>query len=399
VIHVAGGTYLEDCREPHWFELYGSGLRAALALAHIRTPVALSTCIGADQQKVLQAKAGHFDTTLRDIPATVVFEYLHPLSKPVLAPDSVVRGLTRNPIRFEVTGENVIRFGMIEGTAKVKAKMAVYDPQSPGDPRPFVENGSAAERLAVVANRAEARILSGENHPEAACLALSQGAEVAIVKCGAHGCWVGHGGQATRVPAFRTQRVFPIGSGDIFTALFARGWMELGLSPFEAAMLASKGTAFYVETRGFPSVDTLKASDRMALEPLEPAEHKRVYLAAPFFNLSQRWLVEEFRLTLREAGLTVFSPVHDVGRGDANTVYRQDIDGLKKCGVVLACLDGLDPGTIYEVGYAHSLGLPVIAFASAEREEDLKMPVGGGCERADDFATAQYLTVWAATCK
>lgn len=59
-------------------------------------------------------------------------------------------------------------------------------------------------------------------------------------------------------------------------------------------------------------------------------------------------------------------------------VYDPDIDGLKQSGVVLACLDGLDPGTLYEIGYAHRYGLPVIVFVSAEREEDLKMPIGGG---------------------
>jgi nucleoside 2-deoxyribosyltransferase len=62
-------------------------------------------------------------------------------------------------------------------------------------------------------------------------------------------------------------------------------------------------------------------------------------------------------------------------------------------------LDGLDPGTIYEVGYAHSRGTKVIAFVSAERPEDLKMIIGGGSQITNDFATALYSTVWAATCK
>jgi len=399
VIDVAGGTYLEDCREPHWFELYGSGLRAALALARLQTPARLCTFVGADQLTVLQAKAGDVALVHREIPATIVFEYLHPLSKPVVAPDAVMRELMRKPVKIEVTGDKVIRFGFIEGGAKVTAKMAVYDPQSPGDPRSFSENDSMAERLAIVANKAEAHRMSGIADPSSACLELlKHGAEVAIVKCGAYGCWVGHDGRATRVPAFRTTRVFPIGSGDVFTALFGRGWMELGLDPVEAALLASRGTAHYVETKDFPDTDALMDSSRPVMEPLEPAKHKRIYLAAPFFNLPQRWLVEEFCAAFREAGVSVFSPVHDVGRGSADSVYEPDIKGLKECGVVLACLDGLDPGTIYEVGYAQSLGTRVIAFASAEREEDLKMPVGGGCEKADDFATAFYLTVWAATC-
>ena len=398
-MHVAGGTYLEDCREPVWFELYGSGLRAALTLARLEVPTRLSTFVAADQHGVLMAKGGGIEVRHQEIRSTIAFEYLHPLSKPVILPAAVVHDVTRTPRQIEVDDETVIRFGFIEGSARVKSRMAVYDPQSPGDPRAFDENGSSAERLAVVANRHEAYRLTGETDPRSACLVLmARGAEVAIAKCGAYGCLVGHSGQVTRVPAFRTKRVFPIGSGDVFTALFARGWMDLGMAPVEAAILASRGTAYYVETRDFPDEEALSDETRVAIDPLDAPEWKQVYLAAPFFNLPQRWLVEEFLTVLREAKIKVFSPLHDVGRGNAGDVYGPDIKGLRQCGVVLACLDGLDPGTIYEVGYAQSLGIPVIAFVSAEREEDLKMPVGGGCLRASDFATAFYLTVWAAIC-
>ncbi len=89
--------------------------------------------------------------------------------------------------------------------------------------------------------------------------------------------------------------------------------------------------------------------------------------------------------------------MHDVGRGEAKVVYRPDMKGLRESGVVLACLDGLDPGTIYEVGYAHSHGSKVIGYVAGERPEDLKMIEGGGCEMTNDFATAVYLTIWAAT--
>lgn len=400
MIHVVGGTYLEHCREPHWFELFGSGLRAALTLDRLQTSVGLSTVVGSNQKDVFLLKSEGMDVRIHEILRSVAFEYLHPLSNPTIVPGAVVHEMTRQPVQLNMDGDNVVRFGLIEGTATVKAKMAVYDPQSPSDPERFSHNGSTADQLAIVANSTEAKRMTGVDDPKGACLALiDQGTKVAIVKCGAYGCFVAYKGQATRIPAFRTCRVFPIGSGDVFTALFAHGWMELGLEPVEAAMIASKGTAHYVEHRDFPDAVALADLKRTELVPRDPVKHKRVYLAAPFFNLPQRWLVEEFRFALRAAGLNIFSPVHDVGRGSADSVYEPDINGLKECGVVLACLDGLDPGTIYEVGYAQSLGLPVIAFVSAERDEDLKMPVGGGCQKADDFATAFYLTVWAATCE
>ena len=143
----------------------------------------------------------------------------------------------------------------------------------------------------------------------------------------------------------------------------------------------------------------LEASTFKPLLPLPKEKVKTVYLAGPFFNLPQRWLIEEFKLALDNAGVPVFSPLHHVGRGNADDVYQPDIEGLKTCSVVLACLDGLDAGTVYEVGFAHSLGAKVIGFVSAERNEDLKMIAGGGSELTNDFATALYLTVWAATCE
>jgi nucleoside 2-deoxyribosyltransferase len=400
MIHVAGGTYLEFCREPHWYELYGSGLRASLVLHKLDVPVCFSTFADQNQKPVLTIKAAGINLEIVDTSNTVSFSYLHPLSKPSIEPDFFLRDHQLRPKVITIDAENVLRFGVVEGSAKIRAKMATYDPQTPSDPRPFTENGSSAEHLAVVANKSEAKRLTGHTDPEKACREiLKQGAEAAVVKCGTAGCVVGTKGGISSVPAYRTKSVWPIGSGDVFSALFAYGWMEQKLDPVEAATLASKGTSRYVETLDYPDKATLQNAFFQPLRPLPPEKCKRVYLAGPFFNLSQRWLIEEFKDGLVNAGVHIFSPLHHVGRGDADAVYDPDIEGLKVCPVVLACLDGLDPGTIYEVGYAHSLGAKVIAFVSAERTEDLKMIVGGGSLVATDFATALYQTVWAATCE
>lgn len=400
MIHVVGGTYLEFCREPHWYELFGSGLRASQVLVNLRARVRLSTFIGAEEKPVLLAKADGIKLSATEVSTTVVFNYLHPLSKPAIEPDSYVRSCGQDPKQVEIEDEKVLRFGLVEASVRVRGKMVTYDPQTPSDPRSFAENGSEAERLAVVANRVEARRMTGQDNPEKACkVILKQGAEVAVVKCGAAGCVVCTAKAVDNVPAYRTRRVWPIGSGDLFSALFAHGWMELGMKPVEAADRASRGASYYVEKRIFPTEKVLRGDAFIQLRRLPRNQHKKVYLAGPFFNLPQRWLIEEFKFALNEAGLRVFSPLHDVGRGGPETVYTADMDGLKESGVVLACLDGLDPGTIYEVGYAHSRGTKVIAFVSAERPEDLKMIIGGGSQITNDFATALYSTVWAATCK
>lgn len=399
MIHVVGGTYLEVCREQNWQELFGSGLRASLALARLGNVAKFSTFIGKRHQPVLLAKSEGITVIPTEADGTIIFNYLHTLSTPSIGLDSYVRRCEQKPRQLDVTDDKVLRFGMVEGDARVKARMATYDPQSPAAAKLFAENGSQANRLAVVANRAEAKHMTGRRTPEDACKEiLRNGAEVAIVKCGPDGCLVGTSKGIKTVPAYRTSRVWPIGSGDVFSAVFAHGWMELGMKPVDAADRASKGTSHFVETQLSP----LKKDLKKRFDPLKrlpKKQHKKVYLAGPFFNLPQHWLIEEFRLALQEAGLRVFSPLHDVGIGEAKDVYEPDMKGLKASQVVLACLDGLDPGTIYEIGYAHSRGAKVIAFVSAERSEDLKMVEGGGSQMTYDFATAFYATIWAATCK
>ena len=233
----------------------------------------------------LKAEEAGVDVHLTPTPTTIAFEYLHPLSKPAIEPDAYVANCARKPIDICVEAESIIRFGIVEGTAKVQGRMVVYDPQTPSNPRLFAENGSSAERLAVVANKGEARRLTGEADAEAACRKLvADGAEVAVVKCGAAGCVVGTSAACQWIPAFQTESVWPIGSGDVFTALFAHGWIESKLAPAEAARLASHGTAHFVETRTFPKSSDL-AVTRAPLKVCEKTKHKQVYLAGPFFNL------------------------------------------------------------------------------------------------------------------
>jgi hypothetical protein len=403
VIHVLGGTYLEFCREPAWDELFGSGLRAAGVLTSLGSRASLHTFVGSDQRTVLEVKAesAGIDLRVQEVPATLQFEYLHPLSRPTIEPELEVRAHLVAPRLVDVVEDKVLRFGVLEGAFRSRSRMAVYDPQSPSNPRPFGEGGSCADLLAIVANRSEVRKLAGRADPREACRSLigDSGACIVVMKCGADGCLVATTDGIEHVPAFRTKRVWPIGSGDVFSAVFAEGWLDRGLSPVDAAMRASRATSHFVETRSYPRQEDLDENAREPLRFRPTGEHKQVYLAGPFFNLAQRWLIEEFREALLDFGLRVFSPLHEVGRGEFEAVYEPDMQGLKSSGVVLACLDGLDPGTIYEVGYAHSLGIPVIAFVSAEREEDLKMPLGGGARLVSDFATALYWTVWAATCE
>lgn len=397
-IHVAGGYYCEYCTSPPWDQSFGSGGRAASAIAALQTPTVFHTYVSTQCEPQLDMLATIFPMGLQKhhIERGVAFEYLHDLAKP--------RILNR-PAQLEppirVTETNVIRFGMLEGEAIIDAEWAVYDPQNQGSPTPFAENGSRARHLALVLNEWEAQQMAqlavGTAQECAQRIAQDQQAEVVIIKRGSQGALVWAAGQASHVPAYRTKNVWKIGSGDCFVAYFAQAWMEQKLSPANAADFASRATAYYCETQGFPSAQQVRDFSPTAVQPAPGQSQRRIYLAGPFFYLAQIWMIEEARAQLANAGLSVFSPFHDVGLGSARDVVQKDIDAIRQCDVMFAIADGLDPGTIFEIGYARSIDLPVVIYSEVEvGSESLKMMEGTGCEIYSNFATAVYATLWKA---
>jgi hypothetical protein len=294
-----------------------------------------------------------------------------------------------------VEDDVVLRFGMLEGTARIQAGTAVYDPQSAFDPRPFGENASSADRVALILNRLEARRFTGEQDPERAVeMLLARGdASVVVLKMGGHGALVATGSARFTVPAYRSSHVFKIGSGDVFSAAFTLFWAVEGRTPEAAADLASRAVSRYVDTRALP----IQSADDLASAPLVPirAGSGRIYIAAPFFNLAERWIVEEVRNQLLGMNVPVFSPLHDVGEGPGDVVAPLDLAGLDECQVVLAILNGSDAGTVFEVGYAVARGIPVVALAQNMRPEDVKMPAGAGCTIVGDLVSAIYQAIWA----
>ena len=117
-----------------------------------------------------------------------------------------------------------------------------------------------------------------------------------------------------------------------------------------------------------------------------------VYLAGPFFNLQQRWLIDVVKDALWPG---VWSPSHEVGPGGIE-VAQADLDGLELCDSVLALLDDNDPGTVFETGYATKIGIPVVVYADKLDDEGGKMLLGSGSDHSADLSTAVYKAQWAA---
>jgi pfkB family carbohydrate kinase/Nucleoside 2-deoxyribosyltransferase len=395
-MNVVGGAYRERCVFPPRDDVVGSGVRAAAALKELDRDVQLWSAVDSTLRvpvEVVVSPLG-IDSTFVERREPVEFSYFTPLSTPA------VNGAQSTHDELRVDGDVTLVFRMIErGDVSVHSQHVVLDPQQPRDLEKLDLGWIDADHVALVANRSEASALSGiktdADHrvTEAAEeLLRTYEVDVVVVKLGAQGSVVVAADESGRVGSFPTPRVYPIGSGDVFAAGFAWAWAVDGRHPVEAARAGSRLAAAWCSEARFP-VPASAIDEPVADPELEPRPC-RVYLAAPFFSLAERWLVELVRDSLLTLGAEVFSPCHDVG-GGGDEVAGADIAGLRECDSVLALLDGDDPGTLFEVGWARAEGMPVVGFARQPDAEGAKMLRGTEAELYDDLSTAVYRAIWA----
>lgn len=402
-ICVVGGAYGEVCSFPRRTIHRGSGGRAAALLKNFGTDVSWHTVTGPELTREFKALADHLGYALHASPSEVDvwFSYRFPLAQPDIWPPTIPRHRHTDAVRCE----NLLVFGMLEGRPPTHAKRAVYDPQNGSNATPYHADGSTAGELAMVVSLSEGRAITGCSEPEAVALALlsERTTSVAIVKCGPQGALVRTESGAQWVRPFPTERVYKIGSGDVFSAAFAQAWLCWGHAPGEAAWFASRVTAAYVDsgldTFTADQIGDMQAQARHAQRkagagfsrtiPKQP-----VYLAGPFFTAAQQWAIDEARAALEDMGFKVFSPVHDVGVGPPDEVAPKDLEGLNASQVVLALIDGIDAGTLFEIGYAVAKGIPVVAVGESVAPGDLTMLLGTGCHVTDDLTTGIYAACW-----
>jgi nucleoside 2-deoxyribosyltransferase len=385
---VVGGTYEEICHDPATTDLIGSGQRAAIALKSVlRDDLKLITAIDEANRVEAETLAGGvgLEVEMRERSEPVGFVYSTPLSAPL------VNGPNANAEEITVEGDLALVFGMIEAHQRLAARTLILDPQQPKDLAPLQRKEIKAERLAIVANMAETRALSGLRIPEEAGRHLREllNAEVVITKAGARGALVTSQEYQEWIGPYPTTSVWPIGSGDVFAAGFAWAWGTESATPLEAARVGSSAAAHWCASQRLDLPPEAYSSPPS--EELEVREG-RVYLAAPFFNVAERWLVGLVREAMRSLGGSVFSPLHDVGEGE--DIARQDLEGLDDCSSVLALLDHSDPGTLFELGWARSRDIPVFAFGGVDGEA-AKMLRGTEVEFCRELSTAVYRALWA----
>lgn len=382
---IAGGLYKESCMVPEWNAEYGSGGRAAAAVVALCPATTLHTysptrdSIGLDSLRRLGV-----DVQVHLASQGVAFAYFHPLSNPHIEPPR--SSIVQHP-PIEVSGEAVLRFGFLEGDAIVKANRAVHDPQTFVRPAEFVVNGSHAEELALVLNEGEVCALSGKtNVREAVHTLLRQGgAAVVVVKAGARGALVAErGGTLTEVPAYRSDRVFKIGTGDVFSSIFALEWAERKQSPAVAAEMASRSVAAYCSSGTLP----LPAG---ALTPREPIflKHPPVVLLEGATNtIGGRYVMEEARYSLAELGANVVCPALDSTSSERHSSIS----------VALVIADGTRTALRSRLQRMNDAGIPVVMLDELHSSNASTLnSAHPHLSITDDFTSAIYFALWAAS--
>lgn len=377
-MHIAGGLYRELCEAPFWDATVGSGARAATAIAALSPSVELVTYASpADQLAVVALHSRGIKLSISARPSTIAFAYFHPLSAPHIQP-AFSEISQQAPI--SISGEAVLRFGFLEGSAKVSANRAVYDPQTWRNPPAFEANGSKANELALVLNELELLHASGISELELAAehLIRNQNAAVVVVKRGVRGASVyERSGAVFHIPAYRSSKVFKIGTGDVFSALFALHWAERGLRAETAADLASRCVSIYCDTKSFDFTERM-VSQR---QPVRSADKVLIHLEGSAQSLGQRFTLEEARFALGQLGVEVFCPTLE---GDFS---------VKSADAVLVIDDGLSDNALFRIASANASATPVVTL----HERALTpLSVPKSCWVTDDFTTAMYLTAWAA---
>lgn len=374
---IVGGLYQELCETPAWDAVFGSGGRAAAALAGISPSIRLHTYVapglGSAAVDALRCAGVRVEASPRA--TNIIFSYLHPLSTPHIEPP--VARIPQSPPLL-VTGEAVLRFGLLEGDAIVEADRAVFDPQTVRRPASFRANGSRAGHLALVLNEGELRavVQDGDLHSAARKVMADEQAEVLVLKRGVRGALIFEGERDPyAVPAYRSSAVFKIGTGDVFSAWFAHLWAERGISAVEAADRASRAVAAYVQSRTLPPPEVdlvaLTIGDRPG----------RVRLEGSPTTLGRRFVLEETRYILNQMGLVVESP----GLDDLPTQWET-------ADATLILAEATDPDDLKRILVA-AAGRSIIAL---DETRCLRNGDGTDVDLCGDFTSAIYRTAWAA---
>lgn len=125
MISIAGGVYAERCKYPVWDQIYGSGLRAAIAMSSVSDAVRLHSYVPDEWLEDVESTLASFGVAsqLQASEHPMTFEYLDTFLLKALPEE-----LSPPYPDLMVEEKVVLRFGMLEGRACVKGERGSLRP-------------------------------------------------------------------------------------------------------------------------------------------------------------------------------------------------------------------------------------------------------------------------------
>lgn len=398
MINVIGGTYREVNLDYISNNIYGSGLRAVKYLLESSCFNVFFYTAGNEESKkhlenFKQIYKERFEFQIKEMPNILTFKYNFALDSPTIYPSPQL--IEQKP-HINLSEDNIVCFGMLDSSFSIKANKAVYDPQTSINPILFSKENEAKE-LVYIVNSTEAEVLSKSKEKKDILnfFFLEEKVKALIIKSGPKGAslFLNENTEIT-IPSYKTENVYKIGSGDIFTTVFSKYWFEDDLTLEECAQYASKATALYCNDESYLIKESSFDNFNFQEYKYKDLSKKQIYLASPIFSLSEVILIDKIRNSFQDIGVKVFSPYHDIGYGSERFIAEADLKGLNDSDIIFSVLDGLDSGTLVELGYAMAKNMKIIGYHRTESIDSLLMLECANISYFRDLTTAIYQTIW-----
>jgi len=101
-----------------------------------------------------------------------------------------------------------------------------------------------------------------------------------------------------------------------------------------------------------------------------------VYIASPFFNESQLSMVYYIEDSLETHGISFHSPrtsgiikhlPQEEKEAKAKETFEKDVYYLRQCNLMIAVIDGFDPGTVWEMGHFFAHGKRIATITNEKK--------------------------------
>jgi nucleoside 2-deoxyribosyltransferase len=99
---------------------------------------------------------------------------------------------------------------------------------------------------------------------------------------------------------------------------------------------------------------------------------QKLFIIGPFFTEAEEKFMVKIKERLVEEGKEVKTPI-DIGyeKDGSEVLFKEDLQFIEQSDIIVAILDGLDPGTMCEIGYARAKEKKVVGlWTDKERRID-----------------------------